>query len=112
MREREGTALRRSGSDMPLAGRVAHVVEIAGAALVADCAGALYWPEQNLLAFQLRAVACHRVKQPPGQPVRSVRRETHVPRKHRMEIVSSFAAEVLQPLPRIPFRIESCRADR
>src|SRR5690348_3304963 len=35
---------------MPLAGRVAHVVEIAGAALVADCAGALYWPEQSLLA--------------------------------------------------------------
>ena len=31
-------------------GRADHVVAVAGVSLVADCAGALYWPEEGLLA--------------------------------------------------------------
>jgi DNA ligase-associated metallophosphoesterase len=34
----------------PARGRAAHEIAIAGATLVADSAGALYWPEQRLLA--------------------------------------------------------------
>jgi DNA ligase-associated metallophosphoesterase len=35
----------------PLArGRADHVIKIAGVSILADCAGALYWPEEGLLA--------------------------------------------------------------
>ncbi len=33
----------------PVGGGKDHVLAVAGAALVADCAGALYWPEERLL---------------------------------------------------------------
>jgi DNA ligase-associated metallophosphoesterase len=39
------------GTEFPLSrGRAEHGVKLAGVVLVADCAGALYWPEEGLLA--------------------------------------------------------------
>jgi len=37
-----------SGSPLPR-GRADHVISIAGVTVVADCGGALYWPEEGLL---------------------------------------------------------------
>jgi DNA ligase-associated metallophosphoesterase len=37
------------GSPLSL-GRAEHVIKIAGVSVLADCAGALYWPEEGLLA--------------------------------------------------------------
>ncbi|HVY59479.1 MAG TPA: ligase-associated DNA damage response endonuclease PdeM [Xanthobacteraceae bacterium] len=42
------TQARRCGPVSALG--ASHTIEVAGATLVADCAGALYWPEQRLLA--------------------------------------------------------------
>jgi len=45
------TPIRRAAlADLPLSGGGKdHVLAVAGAALVADCAGALYWPEERVL---------------------------------------------------------------
>ena len=40
---------RRGDADLPNAGRTEHVVGIAGATLIADPAGVLYWPDEKLL---------------------------------------------------------------
>ena len=45
-----GASANPVAGSMPARGRAAHEIAIAGATLVADPAGALYWPDERLLA--------------------------------------------------------------